>query len=303
MTHTGSGSVNAAAFGRSLGIGIVGCGGRMGRQLMAGVLATPEARLVGGTERPGSPLVGQSLRALAGVGPGEEAGEEGAGEEEGMVGPAAALTVTTDAAALFAAADVVIDFTAPAATRLHADLAADSGTALVVGTTGMTADDVAVLSAAAARAPVVYAPNMSAGVTLLMTLVEQVARTLGEEFDIEIVEMHHRHKVDAPSGTALGLGRAAARGRGVDLDAAAVRVRDGHTGPRRAGQIGFATLRGGDVVGDHSVIFAAEGERLELTHKASSRTIFVRGALRAALWCRGRAPGLYDMRAVLGLED
>ena len=190
----------------------------------------------------------------------------------------------------------------PAATKAHAGLAGESGTALVVGTTGLDANTQAAVEAAAKSAPLVQAPNMSLGVNLLMALVEQAAAKLGPEaYDIEIVEMHHRHKVDAPSGTALGLGEAAAKGRGVDLSDARVSVRDGHTGPREEGTIGFATLRGGDVAGDHTVIFAAEGERLELGHRASNRGVFAQGALRAALWAAGKQPGLYSMKDVLGL--
>ncbi|WP_313388917.1 4-hydroxy-tetrahydrodipicolinate reductase, partial [Rhodospirillum rubrum] len=180
-------------------------------------------------------------------------------------------------------------------------LAARHGSALIVGTTGMGPDHVAALERAAQKVPVVFAPNMSVGVTLLMALTERVAGLLKDDYDIEILEMHHRFKVDAPSGTALGLGKAAAAGRGIDLDEMATRVRDGLTGPREPGSIGFATLRGGDVVGDHTVIFAAEGERIELTHRASNRAVFAKGALRAALWTRDRAPGLYSMHDVLGL--
>ncbi|MDE1149081.1 MAG: 4-hydroxy-tetrahydrodipicolinate reductase [Azospirillaceae bacterium] len=264
-------------------IGIVGCGGRMGRMLMREVLGTPGATLSGGTVRPGNPHLGADLGVLAGLDP-------------------AGVTATDDAEALFAASDAIIDFTTPAATPLHADLAARHGTALVIGTTGLTAEQQAAIDTAAAKAALVQAPNMSLGVNLLLALVEDVSRTLGPDvWDIEIVEMHHRHKVDAPSGTALGLGRAAASGRGVDLAAVSDRVRDGHTGARETGHIGFATLRGGDVVGDHTVIFAAEGERIELTHKAGSRAIFARGAVRAAVWAGARQPGLYSMRDVLGL--
>ncbi|GEO82496.1 4-hydroxy-tetrahydrodipicolinate reductase [Pararhodospirillum oryzae] len=263
-------------------IGIVGCAGRMGRMLLKETLATTGAELAGGIERKGSPAVGIDLGVLA----------DGA-----MVG----LTAGDDPATLFTAADVVIDFSTPSATVSHAALAARTETALVIGTTGLGPADVTVLEAAAQQVPIVYAPNMSAGVTLLMALTEQVAAILGDDYDIEIVEMHHRHKVDAPSGTALGLGRAAAAGRGINLEAMSVRSRDGHTGARVPGSIGFATLRGGDVVGDHSVIFATEGERVELTHKASSRAVFAKGAVRAALWCEGQDPGLYSMRDVLGL--
>jgi 4-hydroxy-tetrahydrodipicolinate reductase len=184
----------------------------------------------------------------------------------------------------------------------HARIAAEKGVAYIAGTTGMAECDEDVLREAAERIPVVYAANYSVGVTLLADLVRRTAARLGPEFDIEIVEMHHRHKVDAPSGTALALGRAAAKGRGVMLDEVAVRGRDGVSGAREKGTIGFAALRGGDVPGDHTVIFAGDGERLELSHRASGRDIFARGALRAALWAIGKEPGLYNMRDVLGLD-
>jgi 4-hydroxy-tetrahydrodipicolinate reductase len=263
-------------------IGIAGCAGRMGRMLLRTVLDAPGAELAGGIERPGHPTLGQDLGTVAG------------GEPLGF-------SVTDDAAALFATADVVIDFSAPAAALTHAGLAARHGTALVVGTTGLAADHRSALEQAAESVPVVVAANMSVGVNLLLGLTRLLAEVLGPDFDIEIVEMHHRQKVDAPSGTALALGEAAAAGRGIALGDAAVRVRDGHTGPRPTGAIGFATLRGGDVIGEHTVIFAGEGERLELTHRAASRSVFASGAIRAALWCEGRAPGLYTMRDVLGL--
>ena len=263
-------------------IGITGCAGRMGRLLLQTVLTTPGASLAGGLEQPGHPALGEDLGTLAGAQP---------------VG----IKAGADTSALFAAADVVIDFSAPAAVLANAPLAAAHGTALVVGTTGLGGEHRAALSAAAQAVPVVAAANMSIGVNLLLGLTRRVAGILGPEWDIEIVEMHHRHKVDAPSGTALALGEAAAAGRGTALAEAAVRVRDGHTGARPAGAIGFATLRGGDVVGEHTVIFAGEGERIELTHKAASRGIFAGGAVRAALWCEGRVPGLYGMPDVLGL--
>ena len=263
-------------------IGVVGCAGRMGQMLVQEIAATAGAAVAGGAERPGSPAVGRDLGTLAGLEPlGVAAGD--------------------DAGALFRDCDAVIDFTSPVASVANAALAAAHGTALVVGTTGLDAGQTRALEVAAAKAPIVHAPNMSLGVNLLLVLVEDVARRLGDDWDIEIVEMHHRQKVDAPSGTALGLGRAAAKGRGVELGAVSDRVRDGHTGARVPGHIGFATLRGGDVVGDHTVIFAAEGERVELTHKASSRGVFARGAVRAALWAAGRPPGLYGMKDVLGL--
>lgn len=255
----------------------------MGRMLVNEVLNTDGLVLSGGTERAGSDAVGRDLGEILGSG------------SNGIV-------VGADAKTLFETSDAVIDFTSPAAAAIHARLAAETRRAYVVGTTGLAADQEAALREAATRTAVVWAPNMSIGVNLLFSLVEQVAAVLDPAtYDIEIVEMHHRHKVDAPSGTALGLGRAAAAGRNVALDAVAVRSRDGHTGARRAGDIGFATLRGGDVVGDHTVVFAADGERIELTHKASSREVFAKGAVRAARWACGQPPGLYSMKDVLGL--
>jgi 4-hydroxy-tetrahydrodipicolinate reductase len=204
---------------------------------------------------------------------------------------------------LFARIDGVLDFTAPAATVALAELSAQARIVHVIGTTGLSAADEARLRAAARHARIVKSGNMSLGVNLLSALVRQAAARLGEEFDIEIVEMHHNRKIDAPSGTALLLGRAAAEGRGIDLEQRSVRSRDGHTGARKAGDIGFAALRGGTVVGDHSVIFAGPAERIELVHRAEDRMIFARGALKAALWARGREPGLYSMADVLGLKD
>jgi 4-hydroxy-tetrahydrodipicolinate reductase len=263
-------------------IGIVGCAGRMGRMLMEAVLAAEGCELAGGTERPGSENVGRDLGDLLG---------------RGSLG----VVVGSDPGALIAASDAVIDFTAPAATVSHAMLAAAAKTVLVVGTTGLSKDDEAQLAKAADSTAIVYAPNFSVGVNLLMALTERAAAILGDDYDIEIVEMHHRHKVDAPSGTALGLGRAAAKGRAVALDSVWCKSRDGHTGARPRGEIGFATLRGGDVVGDHTVMFAADGERVELTHKASSRAVFAKGAVRAARWAHGKPAGLHTMRDVLGL--
>ena len=264
-------------------IGIAGCAGRMGRILMQTVLETPGASLAGGLERPGHPGVGADLGALAGVAP-------------------TGIQITDDPVGLFGAARVVIDFTAPAAIFEHARLASEHGTALVVGTTGLGPDHRDALGQAAQSVPVVVAANMSVGVNLLLGLTRKVAAILGADHDIEILDMHHRHKVDAPSGTALALGEAAAQGRGITLDEAAVRVRDGHVGQRLKGTIGFATMRGGDVVGEHTVVFAGDGERVELVHRASSRAVFAKGAVRAALWCAERPAGLYSMRDVLALE-
>jgi 4-hydroxy-tetrahydrodipicolinate reductase len=263
-------------------IGIVGAAGRMGRMLVRTVHETEGCVLAGATERPGAADLGRDAGELAGV---------------GTLG----VALTDDAAAMFAAVDAVIDFTSPAATAAHAALAATAGCALVAGTTGLEAEHRAALDRAAAKVPVVWAPNMAAGINLLFAITEQVARALDADFDIEIVEMHHRHKVDAPSGTALALGEAAARGRGVDLAGVRESGRDGITGARARGAIGFASLRGGDVVGDHTVVFAGAGERIELTHKAAGREIFAGGAVRAARWTAGKPAGLYGMKDVLGL--
>jgi 4-hydroxy-tetrahydrodipicolinate reductase len=263
-------------------IGVVGAAGRMGRVLLRLAATTPGFRLVAGSERPGQPELGTDLGKLAGLDP---------------VG----IALSDKPEAVFAAADAVLDFTIPAATLAHVKIAGATGKAHVIGTTGIDAAGQAAIAEAAQRAPIVFTGNMSLGVNLLAELVKQAAKALDPAWDIEIMEMHHRHKIDAPSGTALLLGRAAAEGRGVDLDRVADRGRDGETGARTKGAIGFASLRGGDVVGDHSVIFATDGERIELTHKAASREIFARGALRAARWAAGRKPGLYAMKDVLGL--
>ena len=261
-------------------IALPGAAGRMGGMLIKTIAAAPDLALVAATDRPDSPYLGQ------------DAGTVAAREPNGVL-------IGDDPQALFAKADVVIDFSSPAASLVHAALAAKHGTALVIGTTGLTADDEAVLRAATAKIPLVYCANTSVGVTLLTQLVEEVARKLTDGWDIEIVETHHHHKVDAPSGTALALGRAAAAGRGVVLDDVADMVRKGHTGARKAGDIGFAVLRGGDVTGEHSVMFYAEGERIELSHRATDRGIFARGAVRAARFAATAAPGFYDMTDVL----
>lgn len=268
-------------------VGIAGCGGRMGQMLIRAVQEAvhtgADLHLVGGSERAQSDLLGRDLGELVGLG-------------------ALGVVISDDLPALFRACDVVIDFTAPQATVAHARLAVQENTALVIGTTGMTDSDLAIVRDAAQSVPIVFARNMSLGVNLLLSLVRQVSAALDDDYDIEIIEMHHRHKVDAPSGTALALGEAAAGGRGVHLGTVADRGRDGITGERRRGAIGFAALRGGDVVGDHTVVFAAEGERIELTHKAGRRELFSRGAVKAACWLHGQAPGFYDMQDVLGLR-
>jgi 4-hydroxy-tetrahydrodipicolinate reductase len=266
-----------------MGLVVVGAAGRMGQALIRAIHTIPGARVAGAIERPGSPHLGKDAGELAGI---------------GTIG----VAIGDDPLPAFAKADGVLDFTSPAATVEFAGYAAQARIAHVIGTTGCSADDNAKIAAAARHATIVKSGNMSLGVNLLAVLVEQAARALdADDFDIEILEMHHRHKVDAPSGTALLLGEAAATGRGIDLDGNSVRSRDGHTGVRKAGSIGFATLRGGSVVGDHSVVLAGTGERITLAHHAEDRAIFARGAVKAALWARGRKPGLYSMRDVLGL--
>ncbi|MDA0653967.1 MAG: 4-hydroxy-tetrahydrodipicolinate reductase [Proteobacteria bacterium] len=267
-----------------MNIGIVGCAGRMGRALLAAVHDAPDSHIAGGTDVAESGWVGRDL--------GEVLGREAIG-----------LAVGDDARALFTVADAVIDFTSPKATVLHARLAAETRTVWVLGTTGTSAAGDAAVADAATKTAVVRAANMSVGVNLLIGLARKAAAALDTEFDAEILEFHHKHKVDAPSGTALALGAAIADARGQDHDKVKVLGRHGVTGERRRGEIGYAVLRGGNVIGDHTVVFAGESERIELVHRAGSRDIFARGALRAAHWAHGKPPGLYGMADVLGLTD
>lgn len=265
---------------------IAGAGGRMGQALIEATLAAPDLVLAAAIDVPGAPAVGEDAGA--------------------RFGRTTGIVIGSDADAAIATGDVLIDFTRPEGTLAHLAVCCRHGTAAVVGTTGLTAAQVDTLRQCTATIPVVFAANMSVGVTVLLNLVETAAKRLGPDFDIEIVEMHHRHKVDAPSGTALALGVAAAAGAGVDLAESAVYSREGHTGERPAGKIGFATLRGGDVIGEHTVIFAGTGERVELGHRATSRQNFAGGAMRAARYVAQRRasgqPGLADMRDVLGLR-
>jgi 4-hydroxy-tetrahydrodipicolinate reductase len=263
---------------------VAGAGGRMGRTLIKAIAETDGVTLVGALEGSRSPFIGKDSGALAGVG------------ENGIV-------IAADVRIRASKAEAVIDFTTPQATMVLAVLCAQAGIIHIIGTTGLDPADEGKLQEAANSAVIVKSGNMSLGVNLLAALAKRAAKTLGEDFDIEILEMHHNRKLDAPSGTALLLGRALAEGRGIALAERSVRARDGEVGARRAGDIGFATLRGGTVVGDHSVIFAGPGERLELSHKAEDRMIFARGALRAALWARGRKPGIYSMTDVLDIGD
>lgn len=263
-------------------IAIAGSAGRMGRALLEALRDAPDLTLVAALERAGSPYLGR------------DAGE--------LVGGAFGVPVTEDVRAAVAAADVLIDFTRPEGTLAHLEAAVAAGTAMVIGTTGFDAAGKARIQAAAAQIPVVFAPNMSVGVNVTLKLLQLAARVLSEGYDIEIIEAHHRHKVDAPSGTALRMGEVIAEALGRDLKTCAVYGREGVTGERDPSTIGFATVRGGDIVGDHTVLFAGIGERIEISHKASSRLTFANGALRAARFLKGRAAGLFDMQDVLGLR-
>jgi 4-hydroxy-tetrahydrodipicolinate reductase len=262
---------------------VAGAGGRMGRALTRVISETSGAVLAGALEAPGSELLGKDAGVLAGL-------------------PANGVELSADLWSLSANADGILDFTVPAATIANVAIAAQRGLVHVIGTTGLSASDDAVIKSVTSRAIVVKSGNMSLGINLLAALVKRVAQSLDDSFDIEIVEMHHRAKIDAPSGTALMLGEAAAAGRNVTLDQHSARGRDGITGPRLPGDIGFAALRGGTVTGDHSVIFAGPMERIELTHRAEDRTMFAQGAVKAALWARNQRPALYSMADVLGLS-
>lgn len=263
-------------------IAIAGVSGRMGRALIETVAADANCALYAAIDRPASPLLGSDPGAALGM--------------------VSNVRVTDLPAAALQGAHVLIDFTRPEASLGYLDACVAAGVPLVIGTTGFDEKGKASIAAAACHVPVVFAPNMSVGVNLLMKLAELAAQVLEDGYDIEIIEAHHRHKVDAPSGTALGLGQAVAKALNRDLAQCAVYGREGVTGERDSRSIGFATVRGGDIVGDHTLLFAGIGERVELTHKASSRATFAQGALRAAKWLQGRTPGLYDMRDVLNLK-
>lgn len=266
------------------GVVVTGVSGRMGQMLVRELAGSAALKLVGAVERTGHDWIGRDLGICMG------------GAESGII-------VTDDALEAFARAQAVIDFTTPDATVAFADLAAQARAVHVIGTTGLSPEHIARLERAAHHAVIVRAGNMSLGVNLLTLLTRKVAAALDADWDIEVVETHHNRKVDAPSGTALMLGEAAAEGRGVSLDEVSDRGRDGITGARKRGDIGFTAIRGGDVVGEHDVIFATAGERIVLRHIASDRALFARGALKAALWGQDKAPGAYDMLDVLGLND
>lgn len=264
-------------------IAVMGAAGRMGKTLVEAVQQSPGAGLTAAVDRPDSTLVGADAGELAAL---------------GRIG----VPLSGDLARVIDEFDVLIDFTHPSVTLKNLEACRHAGKAMVIGTTGFTEEEKQRLAEAAKHIPIVFAANFSVGVNLCLKLLDTAARVLGDEVDIEIIEAHHRHKVDAPSGTALRMGEVIAEALGRDLRQVAVYGREGQTGARQRDTIGFATVRAGDVVGDHTVLFAAEGERVEITHKASSRMTFARGAVRAALWLESREPGLYDMQDVLGLR-
>ncbi len=262
---------------------VTGASGRMGQTLVNLISKSDQLELVGALERPNHEWLGQDIGIAMG------------GSKLGVV-------VSEDPIEVIANAEAVIDFTTPSATIEFSKFAAQARAIHIIGTTGFSEKDLEKIKAASFHSVVVRAGNMSLGVNLLVALTRKVAAALDEEFDIEIIEAHHKHKVDSPSGTALMLGEAAADGRGISLTETAVRGRDGITGARKAGSIGFASIRGGDIVGKHDVVFASNGEQLTLSHNATDRNIFARGALKAVIWGREKQPGLYDMMDVLGLK-
>ncbi|MCY7315719.1 MAG: 4-hydroxy-tetrahydrodipicolinate reductase [Rubrivivax sp.] len=264
-----------------MSIAVAGAAGRMGRLLVQAVLGDTGLRLSGALDVPGSAGLGQDAGAA--------------------LGRHSGVQVTADLQQGLAGADVLIDFTRPDGTLAHLAACRAAGVRAVVGTTGFTAQQRAELAAQAQHIGIVFAPNMSVGVNVMLGLLQAAARALDDSYDVEVIEAHHRHKVDAPSGTALALGEAVARGRGVALQGRSVFAREGHTGERRRGDIGFAAIRGGDIVGEHTVLFAGTGERIEITHKSSSRANYAEGSLRAARYVAARGPGLYGMADVLGL--
>ena len=264
-------------------IAIAGATGRMGKMLIEAVLNTSDTQLVGAIEHAGSSQVGEDAGAF--------------------LGKKTGVTITTDIAAALSGAEFLIDFTRPEGTMAHLAVAQKTGSKLIIGTTGLNAEQLDSLKIASKNLAIVFAPNMSVGVNVTFKLLEVAAKMLSEGYDIEVIEAHHRHKVDAPSGTALRMGEVIAEALGEKLDEVAVFAREGHTGERKQGSIGFATIRGGDIVGDHTVLFAGEGERIEISHKSSSRQSYAQGSLRAARFLQKQATGLFDMQDVLGLRN
>ena len=263
-------------------IAIAGATGRMGKMLIEAVLNTADAQLVGALEHPSCPQLGEDAGAF--------------------LGKKTGVTISADVAQVLASAEFLIDFTRPEGTMAHLAVAEKTATKMIIGTTGLSAEQIASIKKASAKLAIVFAPNMSVGVNATFKLLEIAAKMLNQGYDIEIIEAHHRHKVDAPSGTALKMGEVISGALGKKLDDLAVYAREGHTGERKEGSIGFATIRGGDIVGDHTVLFAGDGERIEISHKSSSRQSYAQGSLRAARFLQAQASGLYDMQDVLGLR-
>lgn len=261
---------------------LVGSSGRMGRTLIEAVLQAEDAELVAAIDQPESSFIGK------------DAGE--------LIGTPCGVAISTDLEAGLAKADCLIDFTRPEGTLVHLELCRKHKVSLVIGTTGFTAEGKKQIEAASKEIPIVFAPNMAVGVNAVFKLLDVAARILNEGYDVEVIEAHHRHKVDAPSGTALRMGEVVAAALGRTLEEDAVYGREGHTGERPASQIGFSTIRGGDIVGDHTVLFAGTGERIEITHKSASRMSYALGSLKAARFMQGKAAGLFDMQDVLGLK-
>jgi 4-hydroxy-tetrahydrodipicolinate reductase len=263
-------------------IAIAGATGRMGKMLIEAVLNSSDAQLVGALEYSACPQLGEDAGAF--------------------LGKKTGLLISADVSQVLANAEFLIDFTRPEGTMAHLAIAEKTATKMIIGTTGFSPEQISGLQKASAKLAIVFAPNMSVGVNATFKLLEIAAKMLNEGYDIEVIEAHHRHKVDAPSGTALKMGEVIAGALGEKLEDVAVYAREGHTGERKPGSIGFATIRGGDIVGDHTVLFAGEGERIEISHKSSSRQSYAQGALRAARFLQGQASGLYDMQDVLGLR-
>ena len=267
----------------SLNIAIAGASGRMGRMLIETILAAKDAKLVGALDIPGSPAIGQDAGAMLGVTTG--------------------VKITADIAEGLKDAEFLIDFTRPEGTLIHLEHAQKLGVKMIIGTTGFTDEQKAILKTASEKQAIVFAPNMSVGVNATFKLLEVAAKILNQGYDIEVIEAHHKHKVDAPSGTALKMGEVIAEALGKSLNDCAVYAREGHTGERQEGTIGFATIRGGDIVGDHTVLFAGDGERIEITHKSASRVSYAQGSVRAARFLKNQSKGLFDMQDVLGLKS
>lgn len=274
--------VDQVSANRPVALAVNGAAGRMGRQLLNAIAERSDVLLAGATDAPGQPGIGLDSSVLSG-------------------GQTTGVPVTDSLVPILEQIQVVVDFTAPSVSLALLESVAGTGTGVVIGTTGFTPEQLDVLHSHAAHTPIMFAPNYSVGVTVTLELLQTAARALGDDYDVEIIEAHHRHKVDAPSGTAIKMGEVVADALGRDLSTCAVYGRQGITGERDVQTIGFETIRAGDIIGEHTVLFAGNGERIEITHRATDRMTFARGAIRAGVWLSSQPPGLYDMRHVLGL--